>query len=223
MSYLLHLAERALGRTENAIRPVLAPYFAPEAAVQLQGTRVRGLEETRSPATAVASSEATVGARSRQESVPPSGAVVKVSSAEALTGEKPVRISEPSLQSPPPRGALPAERGAVTDGVIARQPAPDARATGPGEMRVRAAEQGTMRYRHAQANVSAASRAELAQLPAESSPTVHIRIGRVEVRAVPAPQPALPEHRVASHEQGNGKPASTSLEAYLARPRGGGS
>ncbi|HWS54785.1 MAG TPA: hypothetical protein VN228_11690, partial [Pyrinomonadaceae bacterium] len=53
-----------------------------------------------------------------------------------------------------------------------------------------------------------------ARAPAQAAPTVNVTIGRVEVRAVPAP-PAPAARRAAS-------PPHMSLEEYLRRRAGGG-
>lgn len=218
MSYLMHLAARALGRAESAIEPVLAPYFAPEGR-GLPGiaTKDRGQAPPAQP-----------GVLLQRGAAPPSQADAPA----RLPGERPgatsgapdraVQIEQPAALQPAP--AQPA-------------PAPAANLAAPlptGSALAHAMpERDRPRGRREHGAVTAASRTVLVTRAARSRPSdvtqptaveppaVHIRIGRVEIRAVPAPQNPTAPSRGASSGRTSDNRGSTSLEEYLAGTRGG--
>lgn len=227
MSYLKRLAARALGLTESAVRPRLAPYFAPELPAQPQGTRVWGLVEARPSPNGGASPQANRLAAIRDDRSFRPQAVPAAMPRPGEAGEMSSRLSEaegPHLQPQTATAAAASrEPGGASllhgETVLVPQPGNDASAAGP-----RPATTVHLTAYRAEAGAAAPAPPDSGQATAEAAPTVHIRIGRVEVRAVPPPQGTHHGERArAGAGRSDPRSSSTSLEAYLAGQRGGGS
>ncbi len=220
MSYLAHLAARALGLKGAAIRPVLAPYFLPVAP----GRPAQGAEERGAPP------QAQPGVLPRDGALPPPQAAAApaglpgdpVGDGARLIRPRRARRATAHCRTGPGGSPYPPGRGCGCDSARPGTGAPRARAPGRlGDARAQPANGGPAHRRRL------ICRARPPPGPAQPGPaeppSVHIHIGRVELRAVPAPlgppQPAASE----SARRVGERRAGSSLEEYLARPHGGGS